>query len=148
MMKFWDVYVETGRNNVGYSVFVEAKDESEALEMAKKSFEEDDDINLVKAITEISQEQYLASLPDKPRYGVEVSYSWGDIEDEPYGSFETKEQAYEFACQLAGKEAYIQNEEFLPENTCYIIFDANSCKIDLHYDYDDTWCFYRIVKLS
>ena len=47
---------------------------------------------------------------------------------------------------MAGKEAYVQNEEFLPENTCQVYFDAAKFTVDLHYDYDDQWCYYRIEK--
>lgn len=78
-------------------------------------------------------------------YGIEISYSWGDCEDDLYGNFETEEKAYKKMCMLAATEAYVQNEEFLEENTCQIYFDAANKEINLHYDSDDEWCFYRIV---
>lgn len=77
-------------------------------------------------------------------YGIEISYSWGDCEDEVYGSFSTKEDAYKEMCMLAAKEAYVQNEEFLDENTCSVYFDAANKQIDLHYNFDNTWCYYRV----
>ena len=82
-------------------------------------------------------------------YGIEITYSWGDKEDpEQYGTFDTEEKAFEKACEYAGKEAYVQNEEFLPERTCTVHFDAYNKAIDLHYAYDDSICYYRIVKLQ
>ena len=77
-------------------------------------------------------------------YGIEISYSWGVCEDELYGNYKTKEQAFKEMCMLAAKEAYVQNEEFLPENACVVYFNAADYEIDLHYNYDDTWCYYRI----
>jgi hypothetical protein len=77
-------------------------------------------------------------------YGIEISYSWGDCEDGLYGNFQTEEEAFKEMCILAAKEAYVQNEEFLEEKTCIIYFDAANKRIDLHYDNDVTWCYYRI----
>lgn len=79
-------------------------------------------------------------------YGIEISYSWGECEDDLYGNFITKEEAYKEMCMLAAKEAYVQNEEFLEENWCTLYFYANKYEIDLHYNYDDTWCYYRIKE--
>ena len=81
-------------------------------------------------------------------YGIEISYSWGDCEDRLYGTYTTKEEAFKDMCFLAAKEAYIQNEEFLEENTCQLYFDASQFKIDLRYGYDNTWCYYRIKKVE
>lgn len=78
-------------------------------------------------------------------YGIEISYSWGENEG-CYGEFPTEELAYKEMCNVAAKEAYVQNQEFLPENTCSVQFDAANKSVDLHYDYDDTWCHYRVVK--
>lgn len=83
----------------------------------------------------------------KPRYGIEISYSWGDCEDYLYGSYYTEEDAYKDMCMLASKEAYVQNEEFEDTHTCTVYFDASEKRIDLHYDYDNTWCYYRIKEL-
>ena len=77
-------------------------------------------------------------------YGIEISYSWGDCEDGLYGNFQTEEEAFKEMCLLAAKEAYVQNEEFSQEKTCIVYFDAANKKIDLHYDNDVTWCYYRI----
>lgn len=79
-------------------------------------------------------------------YGIEISYSWGDCEDGLYGNFETKEEAYKEMCELAGKEAFVQNEEFESERTCTVYFDGYTLRVDLHYDVDDTWCYYRIKE--
>lgn len=79
-------------------------------------------------------------------YGIEISYSWGDCEDELYGKFDTEEKAFAKACELAGKEAYVQNEEFEDCKTAVIYVDGYNKRIDLHYDCDDTWCYYRIKE--
>ena len=78
-------------------------------------------------------------------YGIKITYSWGDEED-LYGNFLTEEDAYKEMCMLAAKEAFVQNEEFFEEFTCQIYFDASAKKIDLHYDNDDEWCYYRIEE--
>lgn len=80
----------------------------------------------------------------KKRYGIEISYSWGAKEDVLYGSYDTPKEAYESMCQLAAKEAFVQGEEFLPEKTCSIHFNPAKKEIDLHYESDNTWCYYRI----
>lgn len=81
-------------------------------------------------------------------YGIEISYSWGECEDKLYGRYITKEEAFKKMCYMAAEEAYVQNEEFLEERTCQVYFDASQFKIDLHYDYDDTWCYYRIKEVE
>lgn len=78
-------------------------------------------------------------------YGIEITYSWGDREDIIHGDFVTKEDAYKEMCIMAAKEAYVQNEEFLETHTCEIYFNAYEKEIDLHYNNDDTWCYYRVV---
>ena len=80
------------------------------------------------------------------KYGVKITYSWGDEEDiERYGTFDTEEEAYKMACELAGKEAYVQNEEFLEGWSCVVVFDAFSKSINLNYGRDGEVCYYRIV---
>ena len=77
-------------------------------------------------------------------YGIEISYSWGDCEDDLYGNYKTEEDAYKEMCMLAAEEAYVYNEEFDEDRTCTVYFDASEKTIDLHYESDDTWCFYRV----
>ena len=79
------------------------------------------------------------------KYSIKITYSWGDEEDH-YGKYSNKEKAFKDMCLMAAKEAYVQNEEFLPENTCMIFFDASKYEVDLNYHYDNTWCYYRIIK--
>lgn len=81
-------------------------------------------------------------------YGIEISYSWGDCEDCLYGNFQTEEDAFEEMCALAGREAYVQNEEFDEYKTCTVYFDAYTKRIDLQYDCDNTWCYYRIKAIK
>lgn len=81
----------------------------------------------------------------KEKYGIEITYSWGDEEEGLYGNYDTPEDAYEAMCQLAAKEAFVQGEEYLPENTCSVYFNPAKKQIDLHYESDNTWCYYRIV---
>ena len=78
-------------------------------------------------------------------YGIKITYSWGD-EEPVYGKFETEEEAFKEACVLAGKEAYVQNEEFEEDRTCTVYIDAYTKRIDLQYDCDQTECYYRIVE--
>lgn len=78
-------------------------------------------------------------------YGIKISYSWGDEED-LYGNYETKEEAYKEMCVLACKEAYIQNEEFIEGKPCSVYFDAYNKEIELHYDCDREICYYRIEE--
>ena len=80
-------------------------------------------------------------------YGIKITYSWGD-EEPIYGSFKTEEDAYAKACELAGKEAYVQNEEMDEDETCTVYFDGYEKRIDLHYDCDGEECYYRIVKIK
>ena len=42
---------------------------------------------------------------------------------------------------------YAQNEDFDELRTCSVYFDACEYKADLHYDIDDTWCYYRVQEL-
>ena len=77
-------------------------------------------------------------------YGIKITYSWGD--EEPIcGEYKTKEEAFEKMCELAAKEAYVQNEEFLETHTCEVLFNAFEKAIDLHYYSDGEWCYYRVV---
>lgn len=83
------------------------------------------------------------------KYGIKITYSWGDeepIDQLPY--FDTKEEAYKEICKLAGKEAYVENEEFLPENGCKVEFDAAAYMATLTYYKDDTTCTYRVADLT
>lgn len=84
------------------------------------------------------------------KYGIQVTYSWGDEEPiENYGTYNSKEEAYEQACILAGKEAYAQNEEFdLDRDGCTVTFNATEYAIDLYYAYDGEYCYYRIVEIN
>lgn len=80
------------------------------------------------------------------RYAIEISYSNGD-EENPYETYYSKYDAYKEMCKLAGEEAYVQNEDFDEGNTCSVYFDAYHYKIDLFYENDMSWCYYRIVEL-
>ena len=81
------------------------------------------------------------------KYGIKITYSWGD--EEPmkyYGEFETEEDAFAHACELAGKEVYVYNEEMDEDRTAVIYVDGYNKRIDLHYEMDNTWCYYRIEE--
>ena len=79
----------------------------------------------------------------KQKYQIHISYSWGD-EEPAFGKFDTKEEAWKEMCKLAAKEAYVQNEEFGEDKQCSVHYNAFEKKIDLHYERDNTWCYYRI----
>ena len=82
------------------------------------------------------------------KYGIKITYSWGDEEfptnDE---AFDTEEEAFAKACEMAGREAYVQNEEMTEEKTCTIYVDGFMKAIDLHYNGDGEVCYYRIVPV-
>ena len=80
------------------------------------------------------------------KYGIKITYSNGDEEDGLYGNFASKEEAFKEICVLAAKEAYVQNEDFDELRTCSVYFNACEYKADLHYDVDDTWCYYRVQE--
>lgn len=92
----------------------------------------------------------LFGIEEEPtvKYGIEISYSWGDSEDGLYGSYESKEEAFKEMCALAAKEAYIYNENFDEYRTCAVYFNAYKKTIDLHYEYVETWCYYRIRAIK
>ena len=81
------------------------------------------------------------------KYGIKITYSNGDEEDGLYGNFASKEEAFKEICVLAVKEAYVQNEDFDELKTCSVYFDAYEYKADLHYNVDDTWCYYRVQEI-
>ncbi len=81
------------------------------------------------------------------KYKIKITYSWGD-EEPLYGQFFTKEAAFATACELAGREAYVQNDELDESKTAVIYVDPANFKVDLHYDGDDTWCYYRIEETA
>lgn len=82
------------------------------------------------------------SKTDK-KYTIQITYSWGD-EEPDYGTFDSEEEAYKTACEMAGREAYIANEEFDEDRTISVYFDAANKRIDLCYDWDQTECYYRV----
>ena len=81
-------------------------------------------------------------------FKIEISYSSGECEDKLYGEFKTEEEAFKEMCNLAVREAYTQNEEFLENRTCEVYFNAFKKEIDLHYNSDDTWCYYRVKQIE
>ena len=95
-----------------------------------------------------NETEELINLTEKSgiKYGIEISYSWGDYEDGLYGEYDTPEEAYEEMCKLAGREAYVQDEEFLSEDGCIVYFHPAEKEIDLHYLSDGEWCYYRIKQ--
>lgn len=100
-----------------------------------------------KEVTFKGSNNHAAHFDIIPSYGIKITYSWGDEEDSIYGSFKTKEDAYKEMCMLAAKEAYVYNEEFVDDRTCSVHFNASEKTIDLHYDSDDTWCYYRVILI-
>lgn len=82
-------------------------------------------------------------------YGVKITYSWND--QEPVAIFyETAEKAFRAACHLAAEEAYVQNEDMLPEGNVVVTFDAGQYAIDLEYRSYMTgmtgYCYYRVFE--
>lgn len=54
------------------------------------------------------------------RYGIKITYPNGDEDDDLYGNFSSKEEAFKEICVLAAKEAYVQNEDFDELKTCSV----------------------------
>lgn len=79
-------------------------------------------------------------------YKIKIEYSWGD--EELYGSYATEDEAFKYACELAGKEAFVYGEGGDEDRTATIYVDSYNKRIDLHYDHDDTWCYYRIEEVT
>ena len=75
------------------------------------------------------------------KYGVMFYYSWNDFEG-PYGKFDTTDDAYKKACEIAGAEAYEYSSS--KECDCTARYIATEKAVDLHYEDDDTHCYYRI----
>ena len=86
----------------------------------------------------------LEYTPNNLKYGIKISYSWGDEEEGLYGEYTSEEEAYKAMCKLASTEAYVQNEDFDENGSCAIYFDGYTKEINLHYDNNNTWCYYRI----
>lgn len=80
------------------------------------------------------------------KYRVRVTYSGGT--NGLVGEYPTEQKAFAKACEFAGKEAYTQNEEMLPEYTCQIYVNAAELEVNLHYDSDNSWCKYRVEKIK
>lgn len=81
-------------------------------------------------------------------FGIGISYSSGESEGTLHGKFKTEEEAFKEMCNLAVKEAYTQNEEFLEGCECEVYFNAFKKEIDLHYNSDNTWCYYRVKQIE
>ena len=64
-MKYYDIYMTVKDDcKEGYSVFVAADSEREAVlkMLNEKMYENDDDVFHIKAVTEITKEQYKRSV--------------------------------------------------------------------------------------
>ena len=81
------------------------------------------------------------------KYEIEITYSFDDG-IESMGYFNTPEEAYERMCQVAATEAYVQGNEFLPEQDCIVYFHPSEKRIALHYLSDDEWCYYDLKELE
>lgn len=77
------------------------------------------------------------------RYGLEITYSWGD--EEPIIECGTKNDAWKKAKELAMNEAEITSEEF--ECEIGLSFNHEEEKISLYYSYDNQYCYYKVIKL-
>lgn len=94
-----------------------------------------------------NQYPILEYTPKNLKYGIKISYSWGE-EEELYGEYTSEEEAYKVMCELASKEAYIQNENFDENYSCAVYFNVYNKEINLYYDHDKTWCYYRIQTIK
>lgn len=74
-------------------------------------------------------------------YIIKISYSWGDEESDIFCP--SKEEAIREAKENLLKEVEISASEH-PESEIGVHIDDNNMYI--HYNYDDTYCYYNIVK--
>ena len=75
-------------------------------------------------------------------YLLKISYSWGDEEaDQEFTSFE---DAWKEAKAMAIDESETTSEEY--ECEIGLFFNKEEGLIKLHYTYDDSYCFYKIMK--
>ena len=81
-----------------------------------------------------------------PKYGIKITYSWGD-EEPVMGEYKTKKKAYKKICKLIAKEAYVQNEEFERNKQCVAYFNAHKNSGKIKYLDDNTWCYYNVIEL-
>lgn len=75
-------------------------------------------------------------------YILKISYSWGDEENDRL--FITEEDAMNEAKHLAVEESFITSSEH--ECEIGIIYNEKDKEIKLHYTYDESWCYYKVVK--
>lgn len=97
-----------------------------------------------KAIIKI---EHMGNIGGKKKYEIEITYSF-DGSIETMGYFDTPEKAYERMWEVAATEAFVQGEEFLPNGDCQVYFYPLERKIDLHYSYDNSWCYYRVKRIE
>ena len=75
---------------------------------------------------------------------VKIWYSWGDHEmplTVPNGI-----DPWEYMKKLAVDECEVAFTEAMSENGCSLRFYPDENLIVLHYDYDDTYCFYKAIE--
>lgn len=78
------------------------------------------------------------------KYGVKITYSWGD--EEPTIICDSKDTAWAKAKLMAVNEAEITSGEHECEIGLY--FNEDDGKIILHYTYDNEYCYYTLVKIN
>ena len=61
-MRYFDIYIDYG-DKYGYSIFIEAADENDAIGQATTEglFRDNEDVDHIKGVTEITKEQYEAA---------------------------------------------------------------------------------------
>ena len=75
-------------------------------------------------------------------YLLKIAYSWRDEESEQ--EFATFEDAWKEAKEMAINESETASEEH--ECEIGLFFNKEEGKIELHYTYDDSYCYYNVVK--
>ena len=67
-MKYYDIYIETDHaTKTGYSVFVQAFDENDAVQIMRDQvmYNDPEDLSCIKAVTEITEEEYMKGVEGK-----------------------------------------------------------------------------------
>ena len=85
---------------------------------------------------------------DEEEWIIKISYSWGEEEPDIRG-FKSLLDAYKEALSLAAAEVYaFGTDHDETNNGCEISagYEEEEASVDLHYMYDDTHCYYKVVK--
>ena len=108
MMKYYDIYMETDHEEkTGYSVFVQAYDENEAVEIMTDQhlYEEAEDLGNIMSVEEITKEEYEAGV-DRRWEKEKIPRKFGVVlKEKPLDEGLTRSEVMDLFDMLSGVEA-------------------------------------------